>query len=219
MNSKTLALATLLAAVGAFAVGAYFYQDQTRQQITQAAQDHRAALVRAHSPVLGNAQAKVTIVEFFDPSCETCRAFYPIVKSIIRSSFGEVNLVLRYAPLHQGSDVAIKILEAARQQDRYWQVLDRVIETQPLWASHANPAPERIWDLVADTGLDIARAKQAMQDPAIEQALQQDMADMAALRIAGTPSFFVNGQPLPRLGADELQAQVKAALSKAKQSP
>lgn len=212
MNSKKLAIATFLAAGGAFAVGAFYYQNQTSKQTTQAVQDNSKSLVRPHSPVLGNAQAKVTLVEFFDPSCETCRAFYPIVKGIIRSSFGEVKLVLRYAPLHQGSDIAVKIIEAARQQDLYWPVLDRVIETQPIWAAHSGPDPERIWDLVRDTGLDIARAKKAMQDPAIEQALLQDMADMAALKIAGTPSFFVNGKPLPRFGVDELQAQVKAEL-------
>ncbi len=216
MNFKRMALATLLVAAGAFAVGAYYYQGQSREQATQAVQDNRQALIRPHSPVLGNAEAKVTIVEFFDPACESCRAFYPIVKSIVRSNFGEVRLVLRYAPLHQGSDIAIQILEAARQQDLFWPVLDKVIETQPIWADHGRPDPARIWDLVQGTGLDIARAKVAVQDPAIQQILQQDMADMAALKIAGTPTFFVNGRPLPRFGAEELQAQVQAELKRAR---
>ena len=79
---------------------------------------------RPHSPVFGNPAAKVTIVEFFDPSCETCRAFYPIVKGIVTSSFGQVRLVVRYAPLHKGSDTAVKILEAARQQGKYWEAVE-----------------------------------------------------------------------------------------------
>ena len=64
-------------------------------------------------------------MEFFDPSCEACRAFYPIVKSLVNSSFGQVRLVVRYAPLHQGSDTAVKILEAAREQGKYWQALEK----------------------------------------------------------------------------------------------
>ena len=43
----------------------------------------QTTLVRPHSPIMGRADAPVTIVEFFDPACETCRAFYPIVKKIM----------------------------------------------------------------------------------------------------------------------------------------
>jgi len=60
-----------------------------------------------HSPVFGPANAPVTIVEFFDPACETCRAFYPIVKDILAQYPSEVRLVIRYAPLHKGSDVVV----------------------------------------------------------------------------------------------------------------
>ena len=216
MNQKRLAVVALLVAALAFIGGTLYFKSQTRQQATSAVQDNNQALIRPHAPVFGNAQAKVTIVEFFDPACETCRAFYPIVKDIIRSGFGEVNLVLRYAPLHQGSDIAIQILEAARQQDLYWPVLEKVLETQPLWADHAGPNPQRIWELIGGTGLDIAKARAAMHDPAIRQALEQDMADMAALKVSKTPSFFVNGTPLSRFGVEELRTLVSDELQRAK---
>ena len=94
--------------------------------------------------------AKVTIVEFFDPSCETCRAFYPIVKGMVNASFGQVRLVMRNAPLHHGSDTAVKILEAARVQGKYWEALERALAAQPQWASHDRPQPEMIWALIGD---------------------------------------------------------------------
>ena len=71
----------------AFIAGVVVYKDRTAQQAVQAVQAGGDALVRAHAPVFGNPQAKVTIVEFFDPSCETCRAFYPLVKSIVNASW------------------------------------------------------------------------------------------------------------------------------------
>lgn len=43
-----------------------------------------SSLMRSHSPILGQADAPVTIVEFFDPACEACRAFYPLTKRILK---------------------------------------------------------------------------------------------------------------------------------------
>jgi protein-disulfide isomerase len=217
MKTRILVIATLTVAALAFIGGTLYVKTETRQVATQAVQANPAALVRPHAPVFGNATAPVTIVEFFDPACETCRAFYPIVKDILRAHFGAVRLVLRYAPLHQGSDVAIQILEAARQQNLYGPVLEKVLESQPLWADHAGPRPELIWDQLQGLGLDIPRAKAAMQDAAIRQALEQDMADMATLNVTRTPSFFVNGTPLTRFGADELRSLVSAELQRTQQ--
>ena len=126
------------------------FKERSRQEATQAAQANGDALIRKHSPVYGNPDAKVTIVEFFDPSCETCRAFYPIVKGIVNASFGQVRLVVRYAPLHKGSDTAVKILEAARQQGKYWEAVEAALADQPRWAVTRQPSART--DLGADRG-------------------------------------------------------------------
>ncbi len=214
MNTKWVVLGTLAAVVVAFIAGALVFKDRSRQQVTQALQTNNQALVRAHSPVFGNPAAKVTIVEFFDPSCETCRAFYPLVKSIVNSSFGQVRLVLRYAPLHQGSDTAIKILEATRPQGKYWEAVEKALAHQPQWASHHDPQPELIWGLIADIGVDVARAKSEAGSPAIDALLRQDVADMKALKVDRTPGFFVNGTPLRDFGAAQLRALVDQELKK-----
>ena len=216
MNKKWLVLGTAAAIVVAFVAGTLVFRDRSKQEVAQAAQTNNEALVRAHSPVYGNPAAKVTIVEFFDPSCEACRAFYPVVKSIVNASFSQVRLVVRYAPLHRGSDRAVKILEAARQQGKYWEVLEKTLETQPQWAAHDNPNPELIWELIASTGLDVAKAKAAADSPEIDQLLKQDVADMKALKVDRTPGFFVNGTPLLDFGAPQLKALVDAALAKPK---
>ena len=62
--------------------------------IESAAQVSSAApappLIRPHTPTLGPANAKVHLVEFLDPACEGCRAFYPVVKQIIESWGGRI---------------------------------------------------------------------------------------------------------------------------------
>ena len=83
MSRKWIVLGTVAAVVLAFVAGVVVFTNRSSQEVKQAAQTHSDALVRPHSPVFGNPAAKVTIVEFFDPSCEACRAFHPYVKQIL----------------------------------------------------------------------------------------------------------------------------------------
>jgi protein-disulfide isomerase len=216
VNKKWLVVSTAAAVVVAFVAGIMILRDRANQEVKQALQSNSEALVRPYSPVYGNPAAKVTIVEFLDPACETCGAFYPIVKGIVNASFSQVRLVVRYAALHKGSDTAVRILEAARQQGKYWEVLERTLATQPQWAAHHNPQPELIWQLIADTGLDVAKAKAAANSPEIDQVLRQDMADMKTLKVDKTPGFFVNGTPLVEFGVAQLKALVEQEVRKSK---
>ena len=216
MNRKWLVLGAVVVVAVVFVVGAFVFKDRSSQQASQVARSNSDALVRAHAPVFGNPAAAVTIVEFFDPSCETCRAFYPIVKRIVNASFGQVRLVIRYAPLHQGSDTAVKILEAARLQGKYWEALEKALAFQPQWAAHHRPQPDLIWDLLTDLGLDMARARADANSPAIDQLLRQDIADMQALKVDRTPGFFVNGTPLREFGEAQLKALVDEQVRKLK---
>ncbi|MBK9236751.1 MAG: thioredoxin domain-containing protein [Rhodoferax sp.] len=216
MNRSLIVLSAALLALVVFVIGAIVYHRQSQQEMVQSAEGHRAALIRPYSPVYGNPNAKVTIVEFLDPACEACSAFYPLVKGIVNASFGRVNLVLRYAAFHKGSDEAVKIAEAARMQpDVYWPVLEAMLKSQSQWAAHDHPRPELIWQLIAGTGVDVVKAKVDANDPAIKQRLDQDMADVAALKIAKTPSFFVNGKPLIEFGPDQLKKMVETAVRNA----
>jgi protein-disulfide isomerase len=214
VNMKWVVVATVAAVMVAFIAAAVIFKEGAKQEVTQALQTNSEALVRAHAPIFGNPAAKVTIVEFFDPSCETCRAFYPVIKGMINASFGQVRLVIRYAPLHQGSDTAIRILEAARLQGKYWEALEKALADQPRWAAHGNPQPDLIWESIAGIGLDLAKARADAANPAIGDLLRQDIADMKALKVDRTPGFFVNGTPLRDFGEAQLKELVKVEVKR-----
>ena len=138
------------------------------------------------------------------------------MKGIVNASFGQVRLVVRYAALHKGSDRAVKIIEGARPQGKYWEVVEKVLADQPRWADHGNPQPELIWDTIKELGLDVEKAKSAAGSPEVEQVLRQDTADMKALKVTATPGFFVNGTPLRDFGAVQLKALVDEEIKKQK---
>jgi protein-disulfide isomerase len=198
-----------------FVAGGYLYKSQQFQTQAELAKQNHEALIKPYSPRSGNPDAKVTIVEFMDPACETCRAFYPLVKKLIVEHKGRVNHVIRYAPLHEGSDYVLKILEASRKQGVYWPVLDLMFAAQPHWTSHHKAQPEVLWKYLEHYKFDVVRLKQDMIDPEIAKNIAQDLADSRQLGVSKTPSYFVNGKPLIKFGYEELRALIDAEITNA----
>lgn len=175
------------------------------------------SLVRMYSPVIGSSSAKVTVVEFLDPACEACRAFYPHVKKILSAHPRDVRLVIRYVPFHgEVSAEAIVILEAARKQDLFEPVLSALFDAQPVWAAHGAPDKSRAWEVAKAAGLDVERARAQTSIDDINALLQQETADLQTAGVRSTPTFFVNGQKLLRGDPGELSAVVTRELARTK---
>lgn len=215
-TNKVAVAGILLFVVAAFALGVSLYRKHVHSAQDQTVSAEQTRLVRMHSPILGPQGAPVTIVEFFDPACETCRAFYPIVKSLMAKYPEDVRLVIRYAPFHRGSDQVVKLLEAARRQGKYQLVLEAVLQAQPTWADHSQPNPDLTFELSRAVGLDIERARQDMARPEMQALLDQDLEDLKALQVSRTPTFFVQRRSLPSFGPDQLAALVAEEVAKAK---
>lgn len=217
MNAKKFTVIGLLAIVALFFfLGMNAYQKRVQNAQDEQVKAEQSRLVRMHSPVIGPQSAPVTIVEFFDPACETCRAFYPIVKDLMAQYPDEVKLVIRYAPFHQGSDQVVKLLEASRRQSKYVEVMEAVLKAQPIWADHGQPRPELAWSAAVEVGLDLALARADAQRAEVDAALKQDIEDLTALQVTKTPTFFVNGRSLPSFGPDQLAALVAEEVAKVK---
>lgn len=202
-----------LALIGLFVATSLYYKNEQARMYGSMALNNASIFVRDHSPRFGQADAKINIVEFMDPACETCAAFSPIVKKMMAANPGKIKLTLRYAPFHDGADNFVKILEAAGKQGKYWETLDVMFKSQSYWASHSNPQPQRIWEFLPKAGLDIEQIKKDMNDPAIAKLIEQDLADAKTLNVRKTPGFFVNGKPLEPFGERQLRQLIQSELN------
>lgn len=217
MNRRGLILSVLALGAAGFGGATWFaIRPGPVAEAEPVAPELAEAMIRPYSPILGPAEAPVTIVEFFDPACEACRAFHPIVKDIMAEHGEAVRVVIRYTPFHgAASEEAIRVLEAARMQDVYVPVLEAVLREQPRWASHGAPAPGLILQIAATAGLDAEAARTQMLAPGVVAILNQDRADVEAVGIRQTPTFFVNGKPLDPFGEAELRRLVAAEVAAA----
>ena len=214
MKKQFIVFVSLVSLILLFVLGVNQYKSQRAKKYGFLAQENASTFVREYSQSLGSDDAKVYLVKFSDPACETCAAFHPFVKKLMAVNQGKIKLVIRYAPFHDGADYFVKILEAAKRQGKYWETLDIMYKTQGHWASHHNPQPQRIWKFLANAGLDLEKIKIDMNDPEIEKIIQQDLADVRTLNVRKTPGFFVNGKPLPSFGYEQLQELVESEINK-----
>ena len=212
MNKRNIVLFSSIFLVLLFGLGGYLYQSHQAKKIGFMARENASIFVRKYSQTLGSDDAKVYLIKFSDPACETCSAFHPFVKKLMAVNPGKIKLVLRYAPFHDGADYFVKILEAAKKQDKYWETLDIMYRTQRHWASHHNPQPQLIWRFLPRAGLDLDRIRKDMNDPEIETIIKQDLADAKTLNVRKTPGFFVNGKPLSSFGYQQLQNLVESEI-------
>ena len=213
MKQKTMFIIAAVVLLLAFAGGTLVYTNQKSEQAAQSAASNSSALIRMHSPTLGNADAPVVIVEFFDPACETCRSFYPLVKQIMAANPDKIRLVLRYAPFHKGSDKVVAILEAARKQGKFWPALEAVLGSQADWAPHHTAEVALVWKHLNGLGLDMEQLQVDVTSPAIADIIAQDLADTRTLKVTMTPAFFVNRTPLLDFGYEPLKRLVDNALN------
>jgi protein-disulfide isomerase len=210
MNRRIGVVATLVLSALAFTGGAMLYSGTAEGEPTKKVVAGPVdSLIRPHSPIIGRKNAPVTVVEFFDPSCEACRAFYPTVKGIVAKYPKDVRLVMRYLPLHPGSAEAIVILEAARVQGKLQPVTAALLEAQPDWH---DGKMDGAWAAAEKAGLDVAKAR-AMPTADAMAWMEQDIADARAVGVRGTPTFFVNGEMLVQPSPEQVEAKVQAAVA------
>ena len=219
--------AVILVAIAAFWIGSNYYQStiQNKPVATSSNSNKPAvnaeALVRPDSPMLGPADAKVTLVEFYDPECEACASFAPIVKKILKENEGKLRLVTRYMPLHPSSMLAANFTEAAGEQGKYWQAQELLFQKQSEWGQkHGQPAAaqadtDALFEKYAkELGLDLNKLKTALTQNQYSAKIDRDKRDGQSLGVRKTPTFFVNGRELVRFGESELKALIAQEMAK-----
>ncbi len=226
---KILGAVALVVIIGAI-IGANYYRSSVQNERIMSSNTagnsskstvNAENLVRPDSPTLGAADAPVTLVEFLDPECESCAAFSPVVKKIMKDYDGKIRLVVRYMPLHPNSLSAATFTEAAGEQGKYWQAQEMLFQKQPEWGTKHGPQTTAPADINAlfkkyagELGLDTKKMDAAFAENRYQAKLQRDLQDGQALGVRQTPTFFVNGRKLARFSEADLRALIDEELKK-----
>ena len=224
---KILAAIAVVVVIGAI-IGAALYNGSTETRtVTKNSNTNTPsainaeALVRPDSYTLGSADAPVTIVEFLDPECESCAAFNPIIKKVLKDYEGRAKLVVRYMPLHPNSLTAATFMEAAGEQGKYWEAEDLLFAKQPEWGTkhgHGQTAstPADVNALfkkyAAELNLDMDKMNSAFAENKFASKVERDKKDGQSLGVRQTPTVFVNGKKLSRLDENALKSLIDAEL-------
>ena len=215
MKNKTFVVGAIGAVVLAFFGLKFFNQPTPPTEATLSAAPSEY-FVRPHSPSLGNSLARVTVVEWFDPECESCRAIHPVVKQIVSDYGNTVHFVLRYMPYHPGSMFAASAIEEARELGKFEEALDLLFEKQPEWGDHHQPRPELIPTYLTALGIPKDRLGMEYLLKKHGDKIRIDEADGKMVGVQATPTFFVNGQIVDELGDKPLRTAIDAALKNSK---
>lgn len=162
----------------------------------------------ARDPAFGPANAKVTVVEFFDFRCPGCKAVAHDYRALM-AAHPEVRFVFKDWPiLDRGDDIASQYAAraalAAHQQGKYLEVYDALMTERAL-------SIESIDAILAANGVDMARAKAAIASPDTTRHIADIHTTAAALRLRGTPTFFINGKASPGIDPAEIAKLIEEA--------
>ena len=183
-------------------------QDSQQNTAAQKAilENHAALVSDPDSPIAGNPNGDVTIVEFSDYQCPYCKRAHPAVKSVIASD-GKVKLVFKDLPiLGEASKIAALAALAARQQHKHLAFHDALMEF------NGKLDRDKIMQIAGSVGLDVAQLQKDMEDPKLKEIIDRNMALASALGVRGTPAFVVGDQFVPgAIDADTLKQLIAAA--------
>lgn len=161
----------------------------------------------------GNKDASVVLVEYSDFQCPACAAFQPVLSDALERFGDSLNFEYKHFPLpiHSFAEQAARAAEAAGQQGKFFEFHDKVFAEQAAWSKSVNPSVFFV-RYATELGLDVDQFTRQMKSSALRDEVSKDRADGTALKITGTPTFFLNGEKMDIKTYDDFITQIAAAI-------
>jgi protein-disulfide isomerase len=178
-------------------------------QLTEAAQANPALLAPGpNEPAFGPADARVTVVEYFDYRCPYCKLAAPGYVALMREH-PDVRFVFREWPIldREGeitSQYAARAALVAHSQGKYIQVHQALMAERSLTI-------EAIDRILAAEGVNIGPNREALQAAPVAQVLADVQIGAAQMGLDATPTFFVNGKAMASNAPEEISRAIRAA--------
>lgn len=189
------------------------YEEKQRQAADEEAQKaiaaHRDAILNdPTSPIAGNPNGNVTVVQFFDYRCGYCKKVVPSLRELLKTD-KDVRLVLKEFPILGPDSVT-----ASRAALATWNIApDKYFPFHlALMESRGEMNEARVLETAKKVGIDVDKLQAAMADPAIKTAIDRNMDLARTLHVNGTPAFIIGNQLVPgAIDLDTLREMVATA--------
>lgn len=138
---------------------------------------------------------EVILVEFSDLQCPACQSVQEPLTQILDKYEGKVVFVYRYFPLntiHKNAQIAAQAAEAAGRYDKFWQMHDKLFETQSEWEGIADPR-EMMVGYAQEIGIDKDKFASELESQEVRDGVNNDSLAATRYQLTGTPTFFING--------------------------
>ncbi len=187
LRNKTFILIVALT-LGIFAGGIYLF---TKTPTKKTAGVDNTILSPEGSHKTGH--GSVALVEFGDYQCPACGVYSPLVKELLTEFDGKMTFVFRNFPLpqHQNAKVSSNAAEAAGLQGKFWEMHDKIYETQSEWSTSEN-AKDIFIGYAKSLGLNVEQFKKDIDSDAVRKIVEKDTADATLLNVNSTPTFYIN---------------------------
>jgi len=163
------------------------------------------------APVMGPANARITLVEFSDFQCPYCSKAVLQISATLKAYPNDVRLIFKQYPLesHPQAPISAAASLAAHAQGKFWQLHDLMFANRPKLSRQA------ILGWAQDLGLDMKRFTADLDSEAIKKTVLRDQADGDKAGVEGTPTLFINGQKYNGdLAPDAIKPVIEAELKR-----
>ena len=152
--------------------------------------DDPVTIPTAGAPVVGPADARITLVEFSDFQCPFCVKAIHQLEAVMKAYPKQVKLIFKQFPLdsHPQASISAAAALAAHQQGKFWPMHDA------LFANRTRLSRNTFLELATGLGLDMKRFTADLDSPEIKKAVARDIGDGDKAGVEATPTVFVNGQ-------------------------
>ena len=170
----------------------------TENSDTQAPQKlQMSVLYENSSPILGNPNAPITIVEFGDYQCFFCNKFFHETESEIQDNYiktGKAKLIFKdFTIIGSDSVVAAHAAHCADEQGKFWEYHD-ILYTNWTGENNGWASPQNQLKFAKQLGLDENKFTECMSSEKYKTKIQSSGEDAKSLGLTGTPAFFIIGE-------------------------
>jgi protein-disulfide isomerase len=182
------------------------YEARQRAEMNRRVAEAAPGLTREHAGLaVGPANARITVVQFFDYKCPFCHQSNAWVQNLIASR-RDVRVIFKELPvLSENSTGAARAAIAAQKQEKY------LAFHNALMTARGDLNPDQVMQIAATVGLDVEKLQQDMASESVTQTLEGMRQQASSLGISGTPAFIINGQLVNGWIPEQVEAALAAA--------